>query len=642
MKKIFCLLAVLIFAVNAYAAPTFNDVPENHWAYSVVSRVADKGIMTGDTQGNFKPESLIDKFETARIFARAAGYKSVGASDVEQIYFDRAYEKNKSLIGQYAKSLTKWNNISNREIAFLLEKEIFTVADLNQFVIKDTDGTEKLRALSREEAAMYITKLMGHNTEALTKMNTQKPKDDSKISDAARPYVYYMRYKSIIIDDETGNFNPNMAVTKASLAGMLSKALNLSGDGATSSPSQAAPSNSTSVETVTGTIDKLLSPSNAIQLTEESGGKKIFLVNGSATITVDSFLKTFADLKEGMKLVGVINNAKELIDIKAQSVSVTTTIVPQENIQLSTIKGTVESKETTVSGQTLSVRISLSETATDTRSFVIAYGCKIFRGEKEATFQDITPGEEATIQISGSKIHEIRLLEKYKKFDQVTLIDKVFIEKTKTPTLIVTKSKDSKEQIELVVGPESKISRKDTTVNSWLDLRVGDLLDITTEFETVSTLFAYGTKTTAEATLEEIHITKDGARIIVKDDANTLTTRNVITSTVDVYSLRIGARLLLRLDSQEVEAANVIESPRNKFFSGFITNKRLSTIMVQELNTMVPTTKEVKFDEGTIVFNSTSGQYVSTSSLKEGMRVYIVFTDSATPQAKTITVLGTE
>ncbi len=49
----------------------FPDVPENHWAYAYVKKLADRGYLEGYPDGEFKGDRTMTRYEFAAIFARA-------------------------------------------------------------------------------------------------------------------------------------------------------------------------------------------------------------------------------------------------------------------------------------------------------------------------------------------------------------------------------------------------------------------------------------------------------------------------------------------------------------------------------------------------------------------------------------------
>ncbi|MFV0635769.1 ESPR-type extended signal peptide-containing protein [Mitsuokella sp. WILCCON 0060] len=49
----------------------FPDVPENHWAYTYVKKLAERGLLEGYPDGEFKGDRLMTRYEFAAIFERA-------------------------------------------------------------------------------------------------------------------------------------------------------------------------------------------------------------------------------------------------------------------------------------------------------------------------------------------------------------------------------------------------------------------------------------------------------------------------------------------------------------------------------------------------------------------------------------------
>jgi hypothetical protein len=58
------------FAVPAFANP-FADVPQKHWAYDAVNKLAASGIVDGYGDGTFKGDKTLTRYEMAQIVAKA-------------------------------------------------------------------------------------------------------------------------------------------------------------------------------------------------------------------------------------------------------------------------------------------------------------------------------------------------------------------------------------------------------------------------------------------------------------------------------------------------------------------------------------------------------------------------------------------
>jgi len=563
-KTIICLAALSVIAaagvVTAHASYSYKDVPANHWAYNAISEISEKGLMVGDSLGHFRPSEFIDKFNTSKILAMAAGYKYTNATDEEKIYFDRAYEKNRSLLTQYQKTYSRWNSSADREIAFLLEKEILTVDDLNQFIVRDSKNEQQLRALSRQEAAVFLVKLMGRKTDALAGVYDNNFTDHADVYEAYKPYVYYLRNIGVITGDTSGNFIPNNAVTRASMAVMLNRVVGLmEGTAAySSSANSQQQSDSTKVETVSGTIDKIYAEFNGIQILSGES-RRIYRLAVNASIYIDSYLKTAFDLNEGMSVSGVLSS-NELVSVQAQSVASSSTLVPGSNTPMSTITGVVDSISTQETGQVIGIKVLIESPAKEiipeVKSYVLAEGCAIARGNENPSFGEIISGEVVTAQISGSKCFSLKLEPKFRRISGGTLIEKKMIASTETPLLIVTDENGDKS--ELRVTDATTVIRNSEIID-YKGVRLGDTVDVTCDHDVIKELYATGIHSAVEGYVEEIYISSEYQYIVLRKYDGERINCKLIIETVDVYSLRIGMTVSLTLDSMEVTSIRVLK-----------------------------------------------------------------------------------
>ena len=73
MKKSLTLAIALALGVtaSAYAANPFSDVPQGHWAYDSVAKLAAAGVVDGYADGAFDGNKLMTRYEMAQIVAKA-------------------------------------------------------------------------------------------------------------------------------------------------------------------------------------------------------------------------------------------------------------------------------------------------------------------------------------------------------------------------------------------------------------------------------------------------------------------------------------------------------------------------------------------------------------------------------------------
>ena len=83
-------LEALVGQQGTAAAPKrrsilFPDVPENHWAYAYVKKLADRGLLEGYPDGEFKGDRTITRYEFAAIFSRALENGASVNGDMERM-----------------------------------------------------------------------------------------------------------------------------------------------------------------------------------------------------------------------------------------------------------------------------------------------------------------------------------------------------------------------------------------------------------------------------------------------------------------------------------------------------------------------------------------------------------------------------
>ena len=76
IKKLASAMIILTLSATAVANPaeakTFSDVPQSHWAYSVIDEASDDGIMNGKAAGVFAPNATLTRAEYATMLYNLA------------------------------------------------------------------------------------------------------------------------------------------------------------------------------------------------------------------------------------------------------------------------------------------------------------------------------------------------------------------------------------------------------------------------------------------------------------------------------------------------------------------------------------------------------------------------------------------
>lgn len=645
-------LAIVMLTPMAVSAATYSDVPSSHWAYSQIDKISAAGIMVGDFNGKFNPDNYIDKFETSKILALMAGFKYTNRTSSEQTYYDSCVTKWKSFIDQYHK-FSKWKSEMDTEIAFLLEKGILVTSDLDQFVILESNGKdERLRALSRQEVSVFLVRVMGKASEATSATYTESFKDSGKISAASKPYVYYLKSIGVIAGDTDNNFNPDGAVTRAAMAVLAQKTLDImnpSSAAATQSPTSTTPAASETYDTISGSVSKVYSSFRAIQVSSvgSSSNVKIYPVANNATIKIDGVTKTFEDITEGMTITGVLSGT-DLISVTAVSSSGTSSASSSSSSSSatipsarSTIEGTVATLNFNAGGNYVGIEVRMLNAKgviyTETRTFLIPSSAVITRGGVTTNHTTIAIGDIITAEVADGNAYVIKLEEKEREFE-ATLTEKKLSSETGTVTLVMTDAQNN--SYEFVLTSSSYLYRKGVGAVTWSELRIGDSLDVKTEYDKIVEIYAYGSSSTENVWIKDIFISNtEQCRITATTSDNKTVVYPIISGLVDPYELRVGSKIRVYLDSKEIQSFSILEDASPMYMTGVITKMTKSSITVRDYTTNLGT-KEYTYDSSTVVIDSTTGKQVSTSYLSSDMKVYVVTSTSSSTYAKTITILS--
>ncbi len=647
------LISTTLFSTSVFAL-SFNDVPTNYWGYSAIDSISNKGLMVGDLNGNFRPNAYIDRFETSIVLARLLGYKSTGATAEEEAYYTQCYNNQIGLINQYDDKFNKWGSYANREIAFLLEKGVLLPSDLNHFVYETNTGGESINVLTKEDIAVFIVRALDAVEASNNLAVYEKFADDADISSDKKNSVYYLRSIGIINGDNNNRYNPKNAITRAEMATLMDKTYSYmyGGTGTTDNGNTGDNGNVTNITTVTGTIETYYDTLDTIQVKTSSGASNIYVLDEDATITINGYEKTKADLQEGMYCVFVVEGGKTITDVRATSSDTNnggntntgsgnnntgsgntgTTDVTTE------LSGTVEAVDAfgrtiSISVKTLSPKGEITET---TYKYNVVEDTPITKNGETIYLGQIEEGDIVTCDLTGNSVTNLVVEDKYVTFSG-TVVDKGYDDTTKRGYYVI-ENDDTEVESKYFVDEDSDIERDGDDV-SWNTIKVGDNVTLTASFGVIEEIAASGEKSKDTCYVRGINITEDGGYIIVSDDLDsTETTKYWIGPDVDnMYNIRIGSEVKLYLDSNEVYDIDILSDPTYKPVTGEVEDVYRDRITVTTSDNVV---KTIYYDEDTTVFiDSTNGSYTNIDQVRSGDTIYAVYADDESKIASTITII---
>lgn len=174
--------------------PKFSDVSEEHWAYSDIYYLRERGIINGLDKDHFNPNGNITREQFAKILCAALGIKTTTANtsfaDVENSAWYAPY------------------------ISAILKKGIVTGVNNETFGVGEN--------ITRQDLCTMIYRAIDNENLAYTALGFT---DDDSISEYARDAVAVLKGLEIVNGYEDGSFNPKGLCTRAEAAKIICKLL---------------------------------------------------------------------------------------------------------------------------------------------------------------------------------------------------------------------------------------------------------------------------------------------------------------------------------------------------------------------------------------------------------------------------------
>ncbi|WP_250278180.1 S-layer homology domain-containing protein [[Clostridium] colinum] len=608
---IFGLTFFMLFSyVNVYA-DIFNDVDKNNIAYNSIQKMYQLEIMVGDLQGNFNPDSYISKFEITKILSKFIQSENI----------DTTKSKYNDIVLQYDKKYNRWDTSFNKYIIILLEKGVLKEEDLKDFVIIDKNKKEQIRALSREEIALFLTRVIDKE-DSVNKMNFNKTfNDQNNIGQNKVKSCYYMDSLGII-STKDNNFLPKNAVTKAELSIILDKFLQYTNIEIKVNDLKTL-NNNQNIQTRFVNIQNVFLQNNSIQVKIDNE-TKIYVLDKNVKIYIDDNISFLENITPNTNAEIVIeDNLVTKIDIKT-NLKVENT--PTNDTKIYGIIKNISNDCVGLSHKEIYDNRFYSKEKIEI--IPLSKNCKITKNG--VTINNIEENSLATVVLENKMATQI-IIE-----DDNALFLGTIIEKDNNK--ITIKTTDNK-IFEMGFLENAKIIRNDKIVLA-NQLKIGDLVTVNVNKDKISNIKAKGDISKKQGTIKAIKINDKFSTIDLEDSNNNINTYYVDNLSTDIYSIRILDSVDLYLDSSEVYAINILDRKQNKSFSGEIIeiNSNYITILTQDLTGKA--TVKANIDKDTIFFDYESLRNISFNDLKKGNKVYVVLKDVINNIASNINIVS--
>lgn len=184
-------------SMNNQKSQGFNDVPENHWAYPYITELHNYGVISGYTDGAFRPDALITRGEFVKLITDGMNINITGTATIS--FTDVTPDK---WVYPYVQRLASVGGIYGYE--------------------DGSCGVDK--NISREEAAVFIERVLKIKNTTFIEAGTESFVDEGDIADYAKEAVKNLSAAEIISGFDDGRFLPKENLTRAQAATIIYKA----------------------------------------------------------------------------------------------------------------------------------------------------------------------------------------------------------------------------------------------------------------------------------------------------------------------------------------------------------------------------------------------------------------------------------
>lgn len=563
------------------AAPAFSDIsePKYEWAAGYIEDMADRGFISGYSDGTYKPDNSVTRLEVLSLFARAMGSSS---------------EANKDALAaaeeQYLEVVEKYNlNFGESDIAYLLYRGALKESELSTYL----RGDLKSQPMPRHEAAVIITKAMCGEKEATSEIMIDLDYTDArKIPASSSQYVYYVTKKGIMSGMGDGTFSPESEVLRSQIAVMLSN----------------------TVDNMNLTIEELkiagIDNSNVAFYDEDNKEDYMGYSDNTRFYLEGKLIQAKNIPSDVHALFTYVDNELVFVDIPES--------VPDE-----TIKGVYQGYSTNNSIVTVTVK-----TDDGNKSYQFVSGVTLIREGQKAGIRDFKKSDLVTLELSGGKIRSMTGEEMSKSIVNATIED---ISIVRDGTITISHANEQFDGLTLEVSGDVKVRKNDSSA-SLSEVYKGDIVKLTLEYGVVTEIVAASTSRVVEGTIVSIEISSSPKMTVnVKGTETAYDLTNNIEIVVNgkegsIYDFRVGDTVTITIESQAIKkitATAVSSTAYSK--SGVITNVNTAYgfIKISYKENDVTFEETVYCKDNTTKFITSEGATKTLKELREGDTVSV-------------------
>ncbi len=206
IKVFLCILLTVVLIMPVCNA--FTDMDSNHWAYETVNFMTEKGILSGFTDGSFRPDDYISREQFATILSKTVEYANIELP----INTENSWTFNDCV------------DVDNSRWSYKYIQKAFNVMGKSE---GKNNGCyfEPDALMSREEVAKIMVNAKGLGKEEPDYSLLNKFSDKTGIDGSYQKYVAIAVRNGIMSGNANGTFDPKKNLTRAQIASLMSKLL---------------------------------------------------------------------------------------------------------------------------------------------------------------------------------------------------------------------------------------------------------------------------------------------------------------------------------------------------------------------------------------------------------------------------------
>ncbi|MDD2396368.1 MAG: S-layer homology domain-containing protein [Tissierellia bacterium] len=540
----------LLFTMTANAA-VFSDISD-HWARSYIESVEKNGLVDGYENGTFKPDNNVTVLESLIMMSRL---------------YEIDEDIKEEIINEYKPSLKKMENLLGYDWSLDYLAVAIELGIIPEKTVKDWFANEAIIAdATREQVAVLLINAMGFSEDAKTLKTYSLPFNDrADITASARPYIYLMHEKEIMLGDNENNINPKSKITRAEIATLLDKAFDYIDD------KNIVPNfdKYEPTTTVSGMITEveISRTESYIYVKNEREVESIVRINDDTKITVNGRTKELSDLKEDMLVICKINEERLAIDIEADSTK-------------DVVRGTIS-----YVAYVAPATITIYDEDDDKLTFDIAKDVDVYHDGKETELKSLDKNDEVMLLLDDDEAVKIYSISRIKHYEGViTSIDYNY-------PIKVTMKTDEDVSKTFIFTSDVDVTRNDDE-SSFDQIRVGDEVTITTKYDDMIAINTIAKEAEMSGVIREILIAPQ-SKIKIADEDGAIKQYSVSNNVkitigsknVSIYDLRLGYNVSVNTSGDEIVTMEVSEMETAKSFTGKIIfiNEDDRLIMMQSV-----------------------------------------------------------